>query len=120
MKNIFLGLACLSAAKLFSLEYELQFENDQICVARFQIEAKEEIGLHRDAYPQIVVALKGGTITRFEADGEVTHVEFPTGVAVIRNPDPENELHKAQNESTEPVELIIIQLKNSPSIVKKG
>ena len=45
-----LGLACLLTLKIHSSEYEPQFENDQICVARAKIQPNEEIGLHRDAY----------------------------------------------------------------------
>lgn len=110
MKNIF--LACFIISKIYALEYVPQFENDQISIARVKVEPNEEIGLHRDAYSQVVIAIKGGTITRIEADGSFTDVQFPTGVAVIRDPDPENELHKSLNASSEPIELIVIQLKN--------
>lgn len=117
MKKILLGLVCLASASIQALEYELQFENDQISVAKAKIQPHEEIGLHRDVYPHVVIALKGGTITRLEADGRETEVQFPTGVAVIREADPQDELHKSVNNSSEPVELIIIQLKNNPPIV---
>lgn len=117
MKSILLGLVCLASASAHALEYEPQFENDQICVAKAKIQPHEEIGLHRDVYPQIVIALKGGTLTRLEADGRVTEVQFPTGVAVMREADPQDELHKSVNNSSEPVELLIIQLKNSPPVM---
>src|ERR1700688_4075172 len=84
MKSILLSVLYLASASIQALEYEPQFENDQICVAKAKIQPHEEIGLHRDAYPQVVIALKGGTITRLEADGRITEVRFPTGVAVIR------------------------------------
>ena len=100
---------------LQALEYEVQFENEQVSVARAKIMPNEQVGLHRDAYPQVVIALKGGTITRLEANGTTTDVKFPTGVAVFREIDPPNELHKSVNNGTEPVELIIIQLKSSLS-----
>lgn len=115
MQKILLVLACFLALEIEALEYQLQFENDQVCAARVKILPHEEIGLHRDAYPQVVVALKGGTITRLEADGRIIDVEFPTGVAVYRPTDPENQLHRSINNSDTPVELIIIQLKNSPN-----
>ncbi len=114
MKSALLGLICLASASIQALEYEPQFENDQISVAKAKIQPHEEIGLHRDAYPQVVIALKGGIITRLEADGRVIEVHFPTGVAVIREADPQDELHKSVNNSSESVELVIIQLKNSP------
>lgn len=112
MKKI-LFLACLVLTQLQALEYEVQFENDECCVSRVVIDPKEEIGLHRDALPQIVVALRGGIITRLEADGREVNVEFPTGKAVYRPVDPENEFHKSVNRSATPVEIIIIQMKNN-------
>ena len=48
--------------------------------------AHEEIGLHRDDFPQVIVSLKGGTITRLEADGSTTDVKFPKGEPVYPKP----------------------------------
>ncbi len=118
MKSILLGLVCMASASIQALEYEPQFENDQISIAKAKIQPHEEIGFHRDAYPQVVIALKGGTITRLEADGRVTEVRFPTGVAVVREADPQDELHKSVNNSSESVELVIIQLKNNPPTIE--
>lgn len=113
MQKVLLGLACLLTTGIQALEYQLQFENDQVCIAKAKILPYEEIGFHRDAHPQVVISLQGGTITRIEADGRIVDIEFPTGVAVFRPTDPENELHRSVNNSDTPVELIIIQLKNS-------
>lgn len=120
MKGLFFGLFCLISINIQGLQYETQFENDQISVAKAIIEAREEIGLHRDAYPQVVIALKGGTITRLEANGQKTDVQFPTGVAVMRGVDPVDELHKSVNNSDNAVELLIIQLKDSPTVAVDG
>lgn len=111
MKGVLCGAMCVLSFGLQSLEYAVQFENDQVCAAKATIMPNEEIGLHRDAYPQVVIALKGGTITRLEANGTTTDVHFPTGVAVFRDVDPPDELHKSVNLGSEPVELIIIHLK---------
>ena len=112
MKSWFFGLFCLISLQAQALEYEIQIENDHVSVARAKIMPHEEIGLHRDAYPQVVVALQGGVITRLEADGSTIDVNFPTGKAVFREIDPPDQLHKSVNNSTTPVELIIIQLKD--------
>jgi len=109
----FLILACLVLTQVQALEYEVQFENDHVCASRVVIEPKEEVGLHRDAVPQIVVALRGGTITRLEADGREVDVEFPTGKAVYRPVDPGNELHRSVNRSNAPIEIIVVQIKGS-------
>ena len=114
MKSILACLACLLSFNLQAIEYEMQLENEQVRVARAKIMPFEEIGLHRDEHPQVVIALQGGTITRLEANGTKTDVNFPTGIAVFRQVDPPNELHRSVNNSANPIELIIIQLKDSP------
>lgn len=111
MKKISFAVACLLTLSLNALEYEVQLDNDLVHVGKATIQPHEEIGLHRDANPQVVVALKGGTITRLEADGSTKEVCFPTGVAVFREVDPPGELHGSINHSDESVELLIIQLK---------
>lgn len=111
MKCVLFGTICLLSSSLQAMEYEVQFEDDRICVAKAKILPNEEIGLHRDTCRQIIVALQGGTITRLEANGTTTDVAFPTGIAVLRDVDPPDELHKSVNKGTDPVELIIIHLK---------
>ena len=111
MKYAWCGIICLFCSNLQSLEYEVQLENQSVSVARAKIMPQEEIGLHRDAYPQVVVALQGGTITRVEADGSTIDVDFPTGKAVFRDIDPPDQVPTSVNNSSNPVELVIIQLK---------
>lgn len=111
MKYLLLGLISLISFDIQALEYEIQLENESVSVVRAKIMPNEEIGLHRDVYPQVVVPLQGGIITRLEADGSTTDVNFPTGRAVFREIDPPDQLHKSVNNSSGPVELIIIQLK---------
>lgn len=111
MKYAFLGTLLLSATA-HGLDYEVQFENDQVHVSRLRVMPHEEIGSHRDELPKVVVALKGGIITRLESNGTTTEVNFPTGIAVFREADPPNDFHKAVNKSSEPIELITIQLKS--------
>lgn len=112
MKYIILGIVCFFSFDIHALEYEIQLEKESVSVARAKIMPKEEIGLHRDAYPQVVFALQGGIITRLESDGSTTDVHFPTGRTVFREIDPPDRLHKSVNNSSTPVELIIIQLKS--------
>lgn len=50
MKSVLLGFVCMASASVQALEYEPQFENDQISVAKAKIQPHEEIGLHRDAH----------------------------------------------------------------------
>jgi hypothetical protein len=113
MKNIGLNVIflCLFSFDIQSLECELQLQNECVNVYRIKITPHEEIDLHRDAYPQVVVALQGGVITRLEANGETSDIHFPAGQAVFRPQDPLDQLHKSVNNSADVIELIAIQLK---------
>lgn len=91
--------------------YEKQFENAQVCVSRVEIMPQEEIELHYDVYPHVVIALKGGVITRLEADGSITEVNFPTSKAVYSEAETADKIHKSVNRQMNPIELITIQLK---------
>lgn len=105
-------LFCITCSfKGNALEFKVLLDNAETMVAWAKIDAHEEIGLHRDEYPEVVIALKGGTITRLEADGSTTDVVFPNNVAVYRPADPINELHRSVNNGNDPVELIIILFK---------
>jgi hypothetical protein len=93
------------------MKYETLFENNQITLSKVTIMAQEEIGWHRDAYPEIVIAIRGGTITRIEANGTIKDVTFPTGTAVHRKADPIGELHRSINKGSEDLELIVLAMK---------
>jgi hypothetical protein len=106
-------LLCFALATCLSaVESEIQFENDKVRVIKTKVNAHEEIGLHRDELPAVVISPKGGTITRLEADGTKTEVVFPKGTAVYRPVDPIGELHRSVNNTCKTVEMIIIQLKD--------
>lgn len=113
MKHILVLISlCLFCAQMTALEYEQLFENEQVIVSKALIAPREEIGLHRDVYPQVVYPIKGGVITRIEADGALVDVNFPNKSVVFRPKDPENVLHKSVSRSDEPIELVIVQMKS--------
>lgn len=104
-------LAIAFFSSIQALEYQVQFENENVSVVKVVVSPHEKTPLHRDEFPHLVVALKGGVMTRLEADGRTVEVEFPTGVPVYRPIDPVGELHRSVNHSDEFVELIIVYLK---------
>ncbi len=120
MKKFLVIVACLLSFGLHAFEHERQFENNQICVSKVKVLPHEKIDEHRDNYSQMIIALKGGTITRIEQDGRLIDVEFPTGGTVFRKADPEGEVHQAVNNSSEAVELIVIQLKEGAKDSKEN
>ncbi|MCI5052507.1 MAG: hypothetical protein MRY21_05160 [Simkaniaceae bacterium] len=93
---------------LSAFECELIYENDLALVYHVVMQPHEEIGLHRDSAPMVITALQGGVVRRLETDGREVDVEFPTGVAVYRTPDPEGEFHRSVSLSDSVIELITV------------
>lgn len=118
MRKVLIGMCSLLACGISAVESEIQFENNQIRASKIKIKAHEEIGLHRDDYPQVIISLKGGTITRLEGDGSMTDIDFPKGETVFREADPLGQLHRSVNKTCKPIELIIIELKGSQVLAK--
>lgn len=111
MRNALLTVLCLIPVLSQAMEYKVEFENDEVRVSKWMLTAGEEVGLHRDEYPHVVVASQGGTIRRFEADGSTTDVIFPTGVAVFQGTDPVDVLHRSINASDHPIEAVMVEFK---------
>ncbi len=111
MKKTLIGICCFLAYGISAAESQIQFENNRIRASKIKIMAHEEIGLHRDDYPRVVISLKGGTITRLEGDGSMIDIDFPKGEAVFREADPLGQLHRSINKTCKPIELIVIELK---------
>ncbi len=111
-KQLFTIVAlCLVITNAQALEYIKQFENEYICIAYVKIMPNEETEMHYDQYPQQVKSLHGGVITRLEADGTTTKVHFPKGEWVYRPSETADKIHKSVNETSTPIELIVVQLK---------
>jgi len=104
-------VAFLLSVGASAVESTVQFENNQVRVLKIKIMAHEVSVLHRDEYPHIVIPLKGGTITRLEVDGSMTDVDFPEGKVIFRKTDPVGEFHRSINNTSNPIELIIVYLK---------
>lgn len=88
-----------------------QFENDQVRVWKTVIMPHQPLKLHRHDCSRVVVGLKGGTLTKIEETGEVSPLIFETGKAYWLTEDPPGTLHGDINESDEPIEVMVIELK---------
>lgn len=89
----------------------LQFENEQVKVWKTIIMPHQPLKMHRHDYARVVVGLKGGTLTKIEETGETSDLTFQTGVAYWLTEDPPGTLHGDINESDEPIEVMVIELK---------
>ncbi|MBY0530315.1 MAG: hypothetical protein K2P51_09065 [Rhabdochlamydiaceae bacterium] len=89
----------------------LQFENEHVKVWKTVIMPDQPLNMHRHDCSRVVVGLKGGSLTKIEKSGEQSELIFETGKAYWLTEDPPGTLHADINESEEPIEVMVIELK---------
>ncbi|MBA2727424.1 MAG: hypothetical protein H0U49_04545 [Parachlamydiaceae bacterium] len=97
-----------------------QFENEHVRVWKTVILPNQPLKMHRHDCSRVVVGLKGGTLTKIEETGETSELNFETGKAYWLTEDPPEILHGDINESEEPIEVMVIELKSldkNPSFI---
>lgn len=89
-----------------------QFENEHVEVWKSIIVPNQPLEMHRHDNPRAIIALEGGTLTVTNDAGESHDMTWETGSAYWLDADPPGELHGDVNQGTEPIEVIVVQLKN--------
>lgn len=89
-----------------------QFENEHVRVWKTIIMPHQPLKMHRHDCARVVVGLKGGTLTKTEQTGETSELHFESGIAYWLTEDPPHTLHADVNESEEPIEVMIIEIKS--------
>lgn len=69
--------------------------------------------MHKHDCARVIVPLKGGKLKKIEKTGEISTLNFETGKACWLDVDPSGTLHGDINESNEPVEVMVIEIKAS-------
>jgi hypothetical protein len=91
---------------------EPQFENEHVQVWKSIIMPNQPLALHRHDFGRTIVALKGGTLDIVDAKGAtVKKMTWETGKAYWLDKDPAGEQHGDMNRGTEPIEVIVVQLR---------
>jgi quercetin dioxygenase-like cupin family protein len=88
-----------------------QFENASVTVWKTILAPHETIGMHRHEHGRVVVALKGGRLTIPQDDGGSHALELETGKAYWLDADPPGKLHGDANESSRPLEMMVVEMK---------
>ena len=92
---------------------EPQFENSEVRVWKSIIQPNQPLSLHRHDHGRTIVALKGGTLDVVDASGKTKEqMKWESGKAYWLDADPANTQHGDQNKGTEPIEVIVVELKN--------
>lgn len=88
-----------------------QFENEHVEVWKSIIYPNQPLSMHRHDHPRALIALNGGTLRVVNEAGESHDMVWEPGTAYWLDPDPPGELHGDVNQGSEPVEVIVVQLK---------
>ena len=92
---------------------EPQFENSEVRVWKSIIMPNQPLTLHRHDHGRTIVALKGGTLDVVNDKGETTtKMTWETGKAYWLDADAPNTQHGDMNKGKEPMEVIVVELKN--------
>ncbi|MGE4086007.1 MAG: hypothetical protein AB7H93_23725 [Vicinamibacterales bacterium] len=91
---------------------EPQFENQHVRVWKSIIQPKQPLTMHRHEHGRALIALKGGTIDIVQKTGESKAHLWETGKAYWLDKDIPNTQHADVNNGTEPIEVIVVELKN--------
>ena len=89
-----------------------QFENEHVEVWKTVILPNQPLSMHRHDNPRAIIVVKGGTLTLVNEAGDERDMVWETGSAYWLDIDPEGELHGDVNKGSEPIEVIVVQLKN--------
>ncbi|HYE86092.1 MAG TPA: cupin domain-containing protein [Vicinamibacterales bacterium] len=92
---------------------EPQFENSEVQVWKSIINPGKPLGLHRHDHGRALISLNGGTLHVVDADGKVLDTyNLKAGTAMWLDADKPGTQHADVNPGKEPVEVIVVQLKN--------
>ena len=91
---------------------EPQFENEHVRVWKSIIFPNQPLTVHRHDHGRTIVALKGGTLDVVDEKGAtVKRVTWETGKAYWLDRDPPGQQHGDLNRGTEPIEVIVVELR---------
>ncbi len=92
---------------------EPQFENAEVKVWKSIIMPNQPLSLHRHDHGRTIIALKGGTLDVVDGKGAtLSKMVWETGKAYWLDADPPDTEHGDMNRGSEPIEVIVVELKN--------
>lgn len=92
---------------------EPQFDNSEVQVWKSIVMPKQPLSLHRHDHGRALISLNGGTLNVVDGNGKVMDVyKLEAGKAMWLEADKAGTQHADVNPGTQPVEVIVVQLKN--------
>ncbi len=91
---------------------EPQFENEHMRAWKSIIMPRQPLSQHRHDHGRALIALTDGQLKVVDKDGKVVNTyNWEAGKAYWLGADPPNETHADVNETTKPIEVIVVELK---------
>jgi beta-alanine degradation protein BauB len=91
---------------------EPQFENDEVRAWKSIIMPKQPLTFHRHDHGRAIIALRGGRLDLVGKDGKVLRSNtWQTGKAYWYGVDPTGQMHADVNNTSKPIEVIVVELK---------
>lgn len=91
---------------------EPQFENEHVRVWKSIIMPKQPLSLHRHEHGRVLIALVGGQLSVVDKDGKVLDTyNWESGKAYWLDADPPGQMHADANNTSKPIEVIVVELK---------
>ena len=91
---------------------EPQFENDHVKSWKSIIMPRQPLSQHRHDHGRALIALTDGQLKVIDKDGKVVNTyNWESGKAYWLDADPPGETHADVNETSKPIEVIVVELK---------
>jgi hypothetical protein len=92
---------------------EPQFQNNDVEVWKSIVMPNQPLSLHRHDHGRTIVAIKGGTLDVVDAKGTTMEkYVWESGKAYWLGVDPPGTQHADLNRGKEPIEVMVVQMKN--------
>lgn len=91
---------------------EPQFENEQVKTWKSIIMPNQPLSLHRHDHGRALIAIVGGRLKVVDKNGKVlTTYNWESGKAYWLDADPPGQMHADVNNTSRPIEVIVVELK---------
>ncbi|HSA57743.1 MAG TPA: hypothetical protein VLE53_18660 [Gemmatimonadaceae bacterium] len=91
---------------------EPQFENEHVRVWKSIIMPRQPLALHRHDHGRTLIALTDGQLQVVDSTGKAFHTyDWQRGKAYWLDADPAGRRHADVNETAQPIEVIVVELK---------
>ena len=105
------GVAVGALQQQAATRREPQFENEHMKVWKSIIMPKQPLSQHRHEHCRALIALTDGQLKVVDKDGKVLDTyNWEKGKAYWLGADPAGQTHADVNESTKPIEVIVVEL----------